>query len=132
MLNEIVQYLKSCETFYIATMEENQPRVRPFGCATLFEGKLYISTTNQKKVYNQIKNNPKVEICGMYNDTWIRVEGEVVEDTRREARVALMEEYTESLGNMYSVDDNLMTVLHFTHGIATIYSFTAEPKVITF
>ncbi len=75
--------------------------------------------------------NPKVEICGMIKDTWIRIEGEVKEDTRREARVAMMNEYPIALGSMYHVDDNLMTVLYFTHATATIYSITNEPKEIS-
>ena len=120
----------SCGTFYPATDEEGQPHVRPFGAVCEFEGKLYIVTNNQKKVYNQMKKNGQVEICGMHKGTWIRVEGEVKEDTRREARVAMMDANTAALSRMYTVDDNLMTVFCFEHGTATIYSFTADPEVI--
>lgn len=77
-----------------------------------------------------MKKNGKVEICGMSKGTWIRVEGEVKEDLRRESRVAMMDANTASLSGMYTVDDNLMTVFYFEHGTAVIYSFTAEPKVI--
>lgn len=77
-----------------------------------------------------MKKNGKVEICGMNKGTWIRIEGEVREDMRREARVAMMDENRAALSGMYTVDDNLMTVFYFEHGMATIYSFTAEPKVI--
>ena len=129
-MNKATEYLKSCGTFYLATDEEGQPHVRPFGAVCEFEGKLYIVTNNQKKVYNQIKKNGKVEICGMHKGTWIRVEGEVKEDTRREARVAMMDANTAALSSMYTVDDNLMTVFYFEHGTATIYSFTADPEVI--
>lgn len=131
-MNETLEYLKSCGTFYLATSEDGQPHVRPFGAVCGFEGKLYFVTNNEKKVYQQIKNNNKVEICGMHNGTWIRVEGEVREDLRREARVAMMDANTAALSSMYTVDDNLMTVFCFEQGTATIYSFTAEPKVITF
>lgn len=129
-MNEATEYLKSCGTFYLATEENGQPHVRPFGAVCEFEGKLYIVTNNQKKVYQQMKTNGKVEICGMHKGTWIRVEGEVKEDTRREARVSMMDANTAALSSMYTVDDNLMTVFYFEHGTATIYSFTAEPKVI--
>lgn len=129
-MNKATEYLKSCGTFYLATDEEGQPHVRPFGAVCEFEGKLYIVTNNQKKVYNQMKKNGKVEICGMHKGTWIRVEGEVKEDTRREARVAMMDANTAALSSMYTVDDNLMTVFYFEHGTATIYSFTADPEVI--
>lgn len=130
-MNEVMEYLKSCGTFYLATSENGQAHVRPFGAVSAFEGKLYIVTNNKKKVFNQMKENDKVEICGMYKDTWIRIEGEVEEDLRREARVAMMEA-NNSLSSMYSVDDNLMTVFYFKHATATIYSFTEEPKVIKF
>lgn len=129
-MNEVVEYLKSCGTFYLATSEGDQPHVRPFGAVCEFEGKLYIVTNNQKKVYQQMMKNPKVELCGMHKGTWIRVEGEVQLDQRREARVAMMEANRAALQSMYTVDDNLMVVFAFTKGTATIYSFTAEPKVI--
>lgn len=129
-MNKATEYLKSCGTFYLATDEDGQPHVRPFGAVCEFEGKLYIVTNNQKKVYRQMKKNGKVEICGMHKGTWIRVEGEVKEDTRRDARVAMMDANTASLSSMYTVDDNLMTVFYFEHGTATIYSFTADPEVI--
>ena len=129
-MNEVMEYLKACGTFYLATCEDGQPHVRPFGAVCIFDGKLYIVTNNQKKVYQQMKKNGKVEICGMNKGTWIRVEGTVKEDMRREARVAMMDTNTASLNNMYTVDDNLMTVFYFENGTATIYSFTAEAKVI--
>lgn len=131
-MNEIIEYLKNCGTFYLATSENGQAHVRPFGAVCEFEDKLYIVTNNQKKVYNQMKENGKIELCGMYKGTWIRVEGSVTEDTRREARVAMMENNKASLSSMYTVDDNLMTVFAFDNGIATIYSFTDEPKEIKF
>ena len=129
-MKEVLEYLKSCGTFYLATDENGQPHVRPFGAVCEFEGKLYIVTNNQKNVYRQMKAIGKVEIWGMHKGTWIRVEGEVKEDTRREARVAMMDDNKAALSSMYTVDDNLMTVFCFEHGTATIYSFTAEPKII--
>ena len=110
-MNEVLEYLKDCGTFYIATCEGSQPRVRPFGAVCAFEGKLYIVTNNQKKVYRQLKENGKVELCGMRDGTWIRVEGEVVEDLRREARVAMMDANAAGLSSLYTVDDNLMTCI---------------------
>lgn len=77
-------------------------------------------------------NNSKVEICGMNKDTWIRLEGEAIHDDRREARVKMMEDNKDSLGNLYNVDDNLMEVLYLKNATATIYSFTSSPKVIKF
>lgn len=129
-MKEVVEYLKACGTFYLATNDGEQPRVRPFGAVCEFENKLYIVTNNQKDVYHQMKKNSKVELCGMYKGTWIRVTGEVREDVRREAREAMMEANREALSSMYTVDDGLMTVFYFESGTAAIYSFTAEPKII--
>lgn len=96
----------------------------------VLRGNCTLLPTIRKKVYQQMKKNGKVEICGMSKGTWIRVEGEAKEDLRREARVAMMDSNTAALSSMYTVDDNLMTVFYFEHGTATIYSFTEEPKVI--
>lgn len=132
-MEKVLEYLKSCGTFYLATSEENgQPHVRPFGAVCEFEGKLYIVTNNQKKVYNQMLKNPKIEISGMTKGTWIRLEAEAIHDDRREARVAMMEDNKAALERMYTVDDNLMEVLYLQNATATISSFTAEPEVITF
>ena len=123
-------FLRNCGTFYLATEENGQPRVRPFGAISDFEGKLYIETNNQKKVYRQLKKNGKVEICGMNEGRWIRIEGTVKENLRREARVAMLED-NPSLKKLASPDNGTMTVFYFENGTATIYSFTEEPKVIT-
>ena len=129
-MKEITKYLQECGTLYLATIEGDQPHVRPFGAVCEFEGKLYIVTNNKKSVYNQMKENNKVEICGMNKGTWIRIEGIVKEDLRREARVAMMDANKAALSSMYNVDDNLMTVFAFESGIATINSFTEAPKTI--
>lgn len=131
-MNEVLNYLKDCKTFYLATADGDQPHVRPFGAVCQFEGKLYIITNNQKKVYAQMLKNAKVEICGILKDTWIRVEGTAVHDARREARAAMLEDNHDILSGMYSVDDNLMEVLYLKDATATIYSFTREPQVIHF
>ncbi len=131
-MNEVLDFLKGCGTFYLATTEGDQPRVRPFGAVCEFEGKLYIVTNNQKNVYKQMQENAKIEICGMYKGKWIRVTGNAIHDSRREARVAMMDANTAALSSMYTVDDNLMEVLYIENGTATIYSFTEEPKTILF
>ena len=131
-MEQVLQFLKDANTFYIATVEEDQPRVRPFGGICEFEGKLYIPTNNKKKVFAQMQKNPKVEICGMAHGQWIRIEAEAVNDTRREARKAMLEEYGEALTRMYSLDDGIFEVLYLKNATATIYSFTADPIVIKF
>jgi len=130
-MREVLEYLKECGVFYIATDEQGQPRVRPFGVVADFEGKLYISTNNQKDVFKQMQENPKIEISGMKNDTWIRVEATVVRDNRKEAREKMLAD-NPSLEKMYAADDGKMEVLYLQNATATISSFFNEPKVITF
>ncbi|MBQ8850662.1 MAG: pyridoxamine 5'-phosphate oxidase family protein [Clostridia bacterium] len=129
-MKEAYDFLRDCGTFYIATEENGQPHVRPFGAISDFEERLYIETNNQKKVYQQLVKNGKVEICGMHDGKWIRIEGTVKEDLRREARVAMLED-NPSLKSLASPDNGTMTVFYFDDGKATIYSFTEAPKVIT-
>ena len=128
-MKEGYDFLRSCGTFYLATDEDGQPRVRPFGALSDFEGKLYIETNNHKKVYQQLTKNGRAEICGMHEGKWIRVEGVLKEDLRREARVAMLEE-NPSLKGLADPDNGTMTVFCFERGTATIYSFTEVPKVI--
>lgn len=131
-MKEVLDYLKACGTFYLATNEGDQPRVRPFGAVCEFEGKLYFTTNNKKNVFAQMKKNPKVEISAMNKGTWIRLEAEAVHDDRREAREAMMEDNKAVLSKMYSVDDGIFEVLYLKNATATICSFTGEPKVIKF
>lgn len=130
-MNEVLDYLKESGTFYLATDDEGQPRVRPFGAVAEFEGKIYIVTNNQKNVYRQMIKNPKIEISAMNQGTWIRIEGEAVHDNRREARVQMLEE-NKSLESMYNADDNLMEVLYLKNVTASFYSFTTEPRTVKF
>ncbi len=130
-MKETLSYLKECGVFYLATVEADQPRVRPFGAVCEFEDKLYIVTNNQKKVYDQMLENPKVEISGMSGGSWIRLEGKVKRDERIEARRAMLEANQETLTKLYSADDNKMEVFYFTEGTATVFTMQGEPKVLS-
>src|SRR5699024_10535444 len=130
-MEEVYQFLKDAQTYYLATMEGDQPRVRPFGTIHMFEGKLYIQTGKSKEVSKQIVENGKVEICAMRGEDWIRVAGTLVEDDRVEARQSMLDAYP-SLQSMYAADDGNTQVLYFKDAVATISSFTKEPEVIKF
>lgn len=131
IMERVVKFLKEAETYYLATVEGDQPRVRPFGTAHIFEGKLYIQTGKVKDVSKQIHANPKVEICAFKNGEWLRVAGELIEDDRREARQSMLDDYP-SLQNMYSADDGNTEVFYFKNATATFSSFTHEPEVVKF
>lgn len=130
-MKEVCDFLKACDTYYLATMEGDQPRVRPFGTIHMFEGKLYIQTGKVKEVSKQILQNPKIEICGMHDGKWIRVQATAIEDDRIEARQSMLDDYP-SLQNMYSATDGNTQVFYLKDAVATISSFTEEPKVIRF
>ena len=130
-MKEVYEFLKKCEVFYIATIDGDRPRVRPFGVVNIFEDKLYIQTGKVKAVSKQMQANPHVEICGMADGKWIRLEGEVVRDDRREAKADMLDN-NPILKNMYSADDDNTEVLYFKNAKATISSFTEAPVVIEF
>ena len=130
-MKEVYEFLKKCGTFYIATEDGKKPRVRPFGAVNIFEGKLYIQTGKSKNVSKQIQINPNIEISGMAEGRWIRLEGKVVRDDRREAKVSMLDAYPE-LQRMYSPDDDNTEVLYFEKAKATFCSFTEAPRVVEF
>ena len=130
-MEQVEKFLKEADVYYLATMEGNQPRVRPFGTAHTFEGKLYIQTGKVKEVYKQLKENPKAEICACMKDQWLRISGELMEDDRREARQSMLDDYP-SLQSMYSADDGNTAVFYFQNATAVFSSFQAEPEVIKF
>ena len=130
-MEQVEKFLKDADVYYLATLEGDQPRVRPFGTAHIFEGKLYIQTGKVKEVYKQIKENPKAEICACMKDQWLRVSGELMEDDRREARQSMLDDYP-SLQSMYSADDGNTAVFYFRNATAVFSSFHAEPEVIKF
>lgn len=130
-MKEVYDFLKSCGVFYLATVDGDKPRVRPFGALNIFEDKLYLQTGKVKNVSKQIQENPNVEICGFCNGKWIRIEGKLVRDDRLEAKVSMLDNNPE-LKNMYSAEDDNTEVLYFENAKATIYSFTEAPKMIEF
>ena len=130
-MERVEKFLKDANVYYLATMEGDQPRVRPFGTAHIFEGKLYIQTGKVKEVYKQLKVNTKAEICACIKDQWLRVSGELIEDDRREARQSMLDDYP-SLQSMYSADDGNTAVFYFQNATAIFSSFQAEPEVIKF
>lgn len=130
-MERVCKFLKDAGTYYLATVEGDQPRVRPFGTAHIFEGKLYIQTGKVKAVSPQLAANPKVEICAFMKGKWLRLAGELVEDDRVEAKASLLEAYP-SLQKMYAADDGNTQVWYFKNATATFSSFTSEPEVITF
>ena len=130
-VERVCAFLDEAKAYYLATVEGDQPRVRPFGTAHIFEGKLYIQTGKAKPVSRQLMANPKAEVCAFHNGTWIRIAGELVEDDRIEAKKSMLDAYP-NLRNMYDENDGNTQVLYFKNATATFSSFTAAPEVVQF
>ena len=128
-MERVCKFLKDAGVYYLATVEGTQPRVRPFGTANTFEGKLYIQTGKIKPVAAQISVNPKVELCAFKDGTWLRVCGELVEDDRFEAKKSMLDAYPELRG-MYDENDGNTQVLYFKNAVATFASFGSSPETI--
>ena len=128
-MNEIYDFLKNSGVYFLATVDGDTPKVRPFGTIEIFENKLYIQTGKSKDVYKQIEKNNNVEICAFNNGRWIRVTGKLIPDDRVEAKKDMLDNYPELRG-MYNENDDNTIVLYFESFKAVIYSFTEAPKVI--
>ena len=130
-MERVCKFLKDAGVYYLATVEGDQPRVRPFGTANIFEGKLYIQTGKVKPCSQQLLANPKAEICAFHQGAWIRIAGKLIEDDRVEAKKAMLDAYP-NLRGMYDENDSNTQVLYFQDAVATISSFSAAPEVIEF
>jgi len=130
-MQTVHDFLKKAGTYYLATIDGDMPRVRPFGTINLFEGKLYIQTGMKKDIYKQINANPKVEISAFDGETWIRVAATLVEDNRTETQESMLAAYPE-LRSMYAVNDGNSVVLYLKNAVATFYTFGGEPRVVRF
>ncbi len=130
-MEEVLEFLKKCKVYYLATVDGDQPRVRPFGTANIFDGKLYIQTGKTKDCSKQLQANPKAEICCFDGGEWLRVSGKLIRDDRREAKKSMLDAHP-NLRDRYSEDDDNTEVLYFEDATATFASFTSEPRTIRF
>ena len=130
-MKEVQEFLKDAGVYYLATIDGDQPRVRPFGTAEIFEDKLYIQTGKKKDVYKQIEQNNNVEICAFKNGKWIRISGKLIADDRVEAKKDMLDK-NPNLRGMYDENDDNTIVLYFESAKAVISSFTEAPKTIEF
>ena len=130
-MKRVCEFLKKAEVYYLATVEGDQPRVRPFGTINEFEGKLYIQTGKVKPTSRQLADNPKVEICAFTEGAWIRVACELVEDDRLEAKKSMLDAYP-NLRGMYNENDGNTQVFYMKNVTATFCAFGKDPEVVKF
>ena len=127
----VYDFLKKAEIYYLATVEGDQPRVRPFGTVNIFEGKLYIQTGKVKPTSRQLSLNPKAEICAFCEGSWIRISCELVEDDRVEAKKSMLDAYP-NLRHMYDENDGNTQVFYMKNAVATFASFGKSPEIVEF
>ncbi len=128
-MNEIYNFLKDCDNYYLATTDGKQPRVRPFMSIKIYNDQLYILTTKDKNVSKQMHKNPKVELCAYNGDEWIRVTACVKEDDDINAKQAILDDFPK-LQEMYEATDDNVETFYLENITATISSFEGKPKVI--
>lgn len=126
-MNKAAQFLRDCGTFFLATDDNGQPRVRPFGAVIEYEGKTWICTNNTKNCFKQMIKNPKVEISASKGSEWIRIQGEAVVDSRKEVKQQMLEEIP-MLKSMYNAEDDKFQVLYLKNAKVGIYSYTSQPE----
>lgn len=130
-MDEVLEFLKQCKTYYLATVEGDQPRVRAFGTINKFEDKLYIQTGKCKDVSKQMHANPKIELVAFNGEKWLRVAACAIEDPRIEAQQDLLDDYP-TLQKMYTAGDGNTEVFYLDNATATFSSFTSEPRTVEF
>ena len=130
-MKRVYEFLKKAEVYYLATVEGDRPRVRPFGTINVFEGKLYIQTGKIKPTSRQLAANPKAEICAFTGGEWIRVACELVEDDRFEAKKSMLDAYP-NLRGMYDENDGNTQVFYMKNATATISAFGKAPETVEF
>jgi len=132
-MNDVYEFVKKCGHYFIATTEGNQPRVRPFGTVVIYENRLYIQTSKQKRVAQELKKNPKIEICALNltENTWVRIEATAVADERKAAKQFVLDKYPE-LKSMYSADDDKTLILYLKDATAYFSSFSGDTKIVKF
>ena len=130
-MKRVYDFLKKAGVYYLATVERDQPRVRPFGTVNEFEGKLYIQTGKIKPTSHQLAANPKAEICAFCGGEWIRIACELIEDDRFEAKKSMLDAYP-NLRGMYDENDGNTQVLYMQNVTATFCAFGKAPETVEF
>ena len=127
-LERVINFLDEAKTYYLATVEGDQPRVRPFGTAIVYNDRLYIQTGKVKQVSQQLAKNPNAEICAFNKGQWIRIVWELINDDTREVKTMILEKMP-MVKNMYNEDDDNIQILYFKNAKVTISSFKAPLEV---
>ena len=131
-MQEVSDFIKNCDTYFLATVDDGQPRVRPFGTVDGFEGKLYIQTGKTKDCFKQMSASPKIEICAFNGKgEWVRVAATAVDDDRVEAKAHMLDQYPH-LKSRYDANDPNTAVLYLKDATATFSSFTSPDRVVKF
>lgn len=130
-MKEVFDFLKRCGVYYLATVEGEQPHVRPFTSLNYYNDRIYFQTGKVKPVAHQLKANHKIEISGMAKGSWLRLTGEAVLDESEAAQQSMLDA-NPGLDKMYAVGDGNIEVYYIQNAKADICSFTDAPKHFEF
>ena len=133
MLQKTLNFLQKCGTFYVATTDGNQPRVRPFGLVIEHENKLWFGTANTKEVYRQLMANPRIEISATSPTMeWVRLSGQAVFESNAEVKRKAFE-LLPMLANIYQgSEDPVFEVFYLAEAEAVFQgmgNYGAPPEV---
>lgn len=134
-MQEIIKFLQENNAGCFATVEQGQPRVRPWQFQFELDGKFYFGTSNQKKVFQQLKETPYAAFAS-FSPTMatVRLSGQVVFDSTPEMK-ALILERNPMLQQIYGTPDNINSffeVFYLCNGEASYTEFGKEPIVYKF
>jgi uncharacterized pyridoxamine 5'-phosphate oxidase family protein len=128
-MNEVFKFLQDCGIFFVSTVDGNQPKVRPFSFLMEHEGKICFGTSNQKPFYAQLMANSNIEICASKDGRWLRLSGQAVFCTTKEAKAQALE-IMPMLKSMYSVEDEIFEIFYIENSLANFFSMSGENKTV--
>ena len=123
-MSKTIEFLHKAGTFYHASVDGTEARVRPINSVISYNGKVYFETSNKKDMYRQMLRNPSVAISGMADGKWIRITGKAVMDESDEAKTAMFETLP-ALKEVYSYEE--MAPYYLTDMKSVVYSFSDAP-----
>lgn len=129
-VKQVYDFMDKAKVYSLATIENEQPRVRIYGTTLLFEDKLYIMAFDHTAAIDQLRANPKAEIA-VFKGKQLRLTCKLVEDTRQELKDAMAAKMP-ALKAMAGKNNKNFIMLCVTDATATIADLTGHSEIFTF
>jgi len=131
-LTKIYDFLHEAKRFFVATVDKDKPRVRPFGSYMIYDGKLYFSTADTKPFWRQIIENPNIEICACDGEGgWLRIEAKANPDRRKVVKEAMLRQ-NPRLQQIYEAHGKHVALFYITNATAAFENLKGEKEVFKF